>query len=224
MPCTDRRNLNLGRATLVAALAVMAGAAAWFWPRPATVAPTAARGTAKVPAAAESVSPPLPPASAAAAAARPAPVEAAAVATPALASPAAGLPPAPAPAPLPVVVSAPPTPPAAAPPAAAPTVQGATPAPSAPPAQPAPVAAVPAARVAESVVPLARLTPEQRRDWPALAIGGAVYSDNAASRLLIVGGQLLHEGDAAAPGVTIARIGPRAVLLRWRELLVEVPL
>jgi len=106
--------------------------------------------------------------------------------------------PLPAPAPLPVVVSAPPPPPAAA-------------------ARPA------SAAVGVRTVALAALTFEQRRDWPPLAMGGAVYSDNPASRFVIIGGQLLREGEAAAPGVTVDRIGPRSVMLRWRDLRVEVP-
>ena len=116
--------------------------------------------------------------------------------------------PAPAPTPLPVVVSAPPPPPAPSPPAAVPTPPPAT-----------------TARAAETrIVPLAELTPEQRRTWPALTIGGAVYSDHAPSRFVIVGGQILHEGGTVAPGLAVERIGPRSVVLRWRELLVEVPL
>ena len=83
---------------------------------------------------------------------------------------------------------------------------------------------MPAAPVAEArAVALASLTPEQRRDWPPLAIGGAVYSDNPASRFVIIGGQLLREGDSAAPGMTVERIGPRSAVLRWRDLRVEVP-
>jgi len=117
--------------------------------------------------------------------------------------------PTPAPTPLPVVVSAPPPPP--------------PPAPSSPPVLAAPP---PTAARADGtrIVPLAELTPEQRRTWPALTIGGAVYSDHAPSRFVIVGGQILHEGGTAAPGLTVERIGPRSVILRWRDTLVEVPL
>lgn len=70
---------------------------------------------------------------------------------------------------------------------------------------------------------LAELTAQQRRDWPVLSLGGAVYSDNPASRFIIVDGQLVHEGEEAAPGVTVERIGPRAAILRRGELRVELP-
>jgi general secretion pathway protein B len=115
----------------------------------------------------------------------------------------------PAPVPLPLVVSAPPPPPARAP---------------SPPAVVAPPSPASAPRAAGTrVVPVAELSPEQRRSWPAPSIGGAVYSDHAPSRFVIVGGQILHEGGTAAPGLTVERIGPRAVVFRWRDALVEVP-
>ncbi|MCK7499907.1 MAG: general secretion pathway protein GspB [Comamonadaceae bacterium] len=71
-------------------------------------------------------------------------------------------------------------------------------------------------------VPFDQLPAEVRRSLPPLAIGGAVWSENAASRMLLVGGQLLHEGDAAAPGITLERIGRRSAVLRRGELRWEV--
>ena len=56
-----------------------------------------------------------------------------------------------------------------------------------------------------------------------MAIGGAIYSDSPASRFVLVNGQVVREGEAAATGVTLERIGPRSLLLRWRELRIEVP-
>jgi general secretion pathway protein B len=70
---------------------------------------------------------------------------------------------------------------------------------------------------------LAQLSPEQRRDWPALAIGGAIYSDSPASRFILIAGQVVREGELAAPGVTLERIGPKTAVLRWRDLRVELP-
>ncbi len=123
--------------------------------------------------------------------------------------------PLPAPPPPPSPAPAPPVATAAAPATTAATAAAApAPAPSAPPSPtslPAPV-------------PLAALTPDQRRQWPPLNIGGSVYSDNAASRFVIANGQIVREGEAAAPGVTVERIGPRGAVLRWGQLRVEVPL
>lgn len=85
------------------------------------------------------------------------------------------------------------------------------------------VAPLPAASAPPRPIPLAQLTPEQRRDWPALTIGGAIYSDNASSRFIMIGGQVVREGEAAAAGVTVERIGPKTAVMRWRDLRVEVP-
>jgi general secretion pathway protein B len=73
-------------------------------------------------------------------------------------------------------------------------------------------------------VSLAQLSPEVRRELPPLALGGAIWSDNVASRFVIVNGQVLREGDAAAPGVVLERIGPKAVYLRWRDWRIEIPI
>jgi general secretion pathway protein B len=69
-----------------------------------------------------------------------------------------------------------------------------------------------------------RLSAEQRRQLPTLSIGGSVWSDSPASRFVIINGQLVHEGQPAAPGVVLERILPRSVVLRWQERLVELPL
>jgi len=74
------------------------------------------------------------------------------------------------------------------------------------------------------VVKLAELPPDQRRQWPNLVMGGSVWSESAANRFVIVNGLLLHEGEAVAPGIVVERIGPKAVVLRWRDRRVEVPL
>ena len=113
-----------------------------------------------------------------------------------------------APAPLPRVVSAPP--PAAAPPT------------------PVPVGAEPSAPADpdKSARPLrlVELSPQQRSEWPAPSIGGSVWSDSAPSRFVILNGQVMREGQTVSPGLVLERIQPRSALLRWRGLLVEVPL
>lgn len=135
---------------------------------------------------------------------------------------------APPPAPLPIVVSAPPLPvpapmpapvPAAAPAPAGPGAAGRAPAPAI-----APAPAAPATAPTPRTVRLADLGAEQRRDLPPLSMGGSVWSESALSRFVIVNGQVVREGDTAAPGVVVDRIGPKAVWLRWRELRLEVPI
>lgn len=48
-----------------------------------------------------------------------------------------------------------------------------------------------------------RIAQYVRRQIPALTVNGAVYSDNPAQRLLLVNGQVLSQGSAAAPDVTL---------------------
>jgi general secretion pathway protein B len=86
----------------------------------------------------------------------------------------------------------------------------------------APAAAAPLQQA--SISRLAELPPDQRREWPNPVLGGSVWSESAANRFVIVNGQLLHEGEAVAPGLIVERIGPKAVVLRWRDRRVEVPL
>lgn len=55
-----------------------------------------------------------------------------------------------------------------------------------------------------------------RAQLPKLAFGGAMHSDNAASRMLIVNGQLLHEGDAISPDLTLERIQLKQATFRYK--------
>ena len=82
----------------------------------------------------------------------------------------------------------------------------------------------PVSRAVPRLLALAELTPDQRRDLPPLVMGGSIWSESALGRFVIVNGQVVREGEAAAPGVTVESIGPKAVLLRWRDLRFEVPL
>jgi general secretion pathway protein B len=139
-------------------------------------------------------------------------------------------PPAPAPAAaLPQVVSAP-VPPPVVPPVVAAVVTRPAPASA---AAPAPVASAPAPVVvaapapappAPRPVPLAQLSPEQRNALPPLVLSGSIWSDNAASRFVMINGQVVREGDTAAPGVVLERIQPKSAVLRWREMRIELPL
>ncbi len=81
-----------------------------------------------------------------------------------------------------------------------------------------------AAPPAWAIVALTDLSPQQRAEWPNLAIGGAIYTNGAAGRFLLINGQVVREGEAAAPGVTLERILPRKAILRWREMRGELPI
>ncbi|MDP4074852.1 general secretion pathway protein GspB [Acidovorax sp. A1169] len=79
-------------------------------------------------------------------------------------------------------------------------------------AQP-PLAAAPAVAAAPAAAPpngpvFAQndLPPSVREQLPALQVTGATYSSNPAHRMAIVNGQVLQEGDQAAPGLKLERI------------------
>ena len=53
-------------------------------------------------------------------------------------------------------------------------------------------------------------------DAPKLAFSGAVYSSNPAQRMLIVNGQVVHEGADLGAGVVLEEIKPKAAVVRFR--------
>lgn len=141
--------------------------------------------------------------------------------TPAPAPPPMPMAAAPAAEPAPVVTPrAAPAPVAAAPQAAVPPVAPVEIAPmrATPKPAPAPASAAAPVPVAPATAPtrvgsLAELPADARRGLPPLAFGGSIYSNTPANRLLIVNGQLMHEGDALGPGVTLEQIKPKAAVL-----------
>lgn len=131
----------------------------------------------------------------------------------------------PAPAPPTAAVPSLPAPPPAAPQAAPVAPVAIAPMRAAPPpasAPTAPLAAAPAAP--QRVGSLAELPPDARAGLPPLAFGGSIYSSTPANRLLIVNGQLMHEGDALAPGVMLEQIRPKAAVLNIRGQRYEIGL
>lgn len=134
---------------------------------------------------------------------------------------------APAPAPLPASVIALPAllPPALPVPALRPVAVPAVKPPARTlPAVPAPVARAEAAREppakASAAEPrtytVAELPDEVRRDLPTLAIGGAMYSENPANRMLIINGQTFHERDRLAPGLVLVQIKLKTAVLEFK--------
>lgn len=57
-----------------------------------------------------------------------------------------------------------------------------------------------------------------------MVVSGAVQSPDPASRMLILDGQVLREGDAPAPGLVLERIGPRAAVFSRGGVRFEIPL
>jgi general secretion pathway protein B len=151
------------------------------------------------------------------------------------AAPAPAPEPAPAPAPAPVptpvpaaVLAALPTPTPA--PAPAPAAVRPVPAPPALPRESAPARRKPelpaqatahapadSASAAEGrVYALNELPPDVRRELPTLNVGGSIYSDDAASRFLIINGRIFHENDKIQPNLTLEQIKLKAAVLKYK--------
>lgn len=131
------------------------------------------------------------------------------------------MPPVPPPVPIPAEappVASPSTPPIPAPVQTAPPMQRK--------AQVA--AAVPTQRAASKVRPAVSAAPEApvqsiselpddvRRELPQLQVGGAMYSQNAANRMLILNGQVFHEGDKVANNLVLEQIKLKSAVLSYR--------
>lgn len=72
------------------------------------------------------------------------------------------------------------------------------------------------AAAAEKVYTLAELPDDIRRQLPAINVGGSMYSSKPADRVLIINGQVLHEGDRIAPDLTLQQIRLKGALLSFK--------
>ncbi|MDP2254907.1 MAG: general secretion pathway protein GspB [Polaromonas sp.] len=75
-------------------------------------------------------------------------------------------------------------------------------APTAPPANPSPA--------------LSELPENIRQALPKLAISGSIYSETAAHRMLIINGQVFHEGEKPAPGLELEQIKPKTAIFNFK--------
>jgi general secretion pathway protein B len=55
-----------------------------------------------------------------------------------------------------------------------------------------------------------------RRDLPKLVIGGAMYSDTPANRMLIINSQIFHEGDKLSPDLLLEEIKLKSAVLKYK--------
>lgn len=207
--------------TALAVAAAAGGVGWWLWrmqaaPTASAVAPgatTAVTAAAPAPAAA----PAAPPEAATAAA--PVVMASAPQVQPAGAAAPAAEPPAPPPEPPAAKIR--PEPPRAEPrkPPPARAERGATEviAPRKPPAR---------AEAAENPAPVfaqADLPPAVREQLPTLQLAGVTYSTNPRYRMVIVNGQVLHEGDQAGPGLVLERIERERTVWAFRGYRYALP-
>ncbi len=78
------------------------------------------------------------------------------------------------------------------------------------------------AKVEPRVYSQSELPEEIRRDLPKIAIGGSSYSGDAASRMVMINGQVFHEGDRLGPGLVLERIRLKSAVLSFKGWRYEV--
>lgn len=84
-------------------------------------------------------------------------------------------------------------------------------------AAPAPAPKAAPAPATEAPIPrLADLPDNLRRELPKLAISGSVYSDDPASRFVMVNGEVVREGAQLGADLVLEKIGPRELVLRFK--------
>jgi general secretion pathway protein B len=63
---------------------------------------------------------------------------------------------------------------------------------------------------------LATLPANLQRELPVLNIGGSMYSDVPAERMLLIDKRLLKEGEEVSPGLVLDSILPKGAILRYK--------
>jgi general secretion pathway protein B len=81
---------------------------------------------------------------------------------------------------------------------------------------PVTTAAVGSKKPAQTVLTPSELPEDIRRELPAIQVGGSMYSDIAANRVLIINGQALREGQELAPGLVLEQIKLKAAVLSYK--------
>ena len=66
------------------------------------------------------------------------------------------------------------------------------------------------------------LPDEIRRDLPKIAFNGSSYSGDAASRMVMINGQVFHEGDRLAQGLVLERIRLKSAVFAYKGWRYEV--
>ena len=66
------------------------------------------------------------------------------------------------------------------------------------------------------IQPLSALPDSLRRNLPPLVFGGAMHSDNAASRMLVINNNVYREGAEPAPGLVLEEIRLKSAVFRFQ--------
>ena len=65
------------------------------------------------------------------------------------------------------------------------------------------------------------LPEEIRRTLPSVAVSGSTYSNDRASRMLMINGQIFHEGDVVSNGLVLQQIKPRGAVFSFKGFRYE---
>lgn len=87
---------------------------------------------------------------------------------------------------------------------------------AAPPARAVTAAPAPAPAAEAPIPRLAELPESTRRELPKLVISGSVYSDDPASRFVMVNGEAQREGAMLGADLVLEQIRPRELVLRFK--------
>jgi len=82
--------------------------------------------------------------------------------------------------------------------------------------------AAPAATPGNAVPNIKDLPPEVRAQLPRLAVAGSVYSDTPSARMVILNGQVFHEGDKPAADTVLEQIRLKSAILNFRGQRYEI--
>ena len=81
--------------------------------------------------------------------------------------------------------------------------------------------AAPAAR-GNAVASINDLPPSVRAQLPRLTVGGAIYSETPSARMVILNGQVFHEGDKPAADTVLEQIRLKSAVLNFRGQRYEI--
>jgi len=86
----------------------------------------------------------------------------------------------------------------------------------------APVASPATAARGEAIPNIKDLPPDLRAQLPKLAVAGSVYSETPAARMVILNGQVFHEGEKPAPDTVLEQIRLKSAVLNFRGQRYEI--
>lgn len=86
------------------------------------------------------------------------------------------------------------------------------------PVEKPPSAATSAAPAVAALPTRQALPPEVQRSLPPLTVSGSVYSTDAAQRILMINGELWHEGDEIRPGLVLEQIRRRDAVMKFNGI------